>query len=310
MLMFWKEKVMSSFVDWMRKNHPSIKEIDQNYGKLESFWEGHYCWANEGRGQIEYRKWWTDRLMAGGRDRAAGAEVVARPANASWWDWDDRSRAFHWRWPEDYQDRIRDGLPINFRHEPPRYRKEQRDVKDPVTKEKVVRKLDRVRQRRYIAPGYVVSLTSFFEVPKGADDIRMVYDGSVSGLNDSMWVPRFALPTLETHLRSVEAGTFLADVDVGEMFLNFILHNSVRQYSGVNLTSYFLLENGGKVWETWQRAAMGLKSSPYQACQAMGFAEEGIHEEIGSRRLMYFVGIMSDLTFPDLRLTILIFHGC
>jgi hypothetical protein len=125
MLMFWKEKVASSFVDWMKKKHPSIKEIDRSYGKLESFREGRYGWANEGRGQIEYRKWWTDRLMAGGQDRAAGAEAVARAANASWWDWDDGSPAFHWRWPEEYQDWIRDGLPIHFRCEPPRYRKEQ-----------------------------------------------------------------------------------------------------------------------------------------------------------------------------------------
>jgi hypothetical protein len=51
---------------------------------------------------------------------------------------------------------------------------------------KMCRKLDKVRKRRYIAPGFVASLTSFFVVPKGSDDIRMVYDVSVSGLNDSI----------------------------------------------------------------------------------------------------------------------------
>jgi hypothetical protein len=53
----------------------------------------------------------------------------------------------------------------------------------------VRKKLTKVRERRYIAPGYVVSLTSFFPVQKGEHDIQMVYDGSVSGLNDAMWVP-------------------------------------------------------------------------------------------------------------------------
>jgi hypothetical protein len=72
----------------------------------------------------------------------------------------------------------------------------------------------------------------------------MVYDGSVSGLNDAMWMPRFALPTLSTHLRSVEARTFLADIDVGEMFLNSVLHGSVRVYAGVNFTSYFCWKEG------------------------------------------------------------------
>jgi hypothetical protein len=70
----------------------------------------------------------------------------------------------------------------------------------------------------------VESLTSFFEVEKGEDDIRLVYDGSVSGLNLTIWVPRFFLPTVRTHLRAVDKNTYMADVDIGEMFLNFILH--------------------------------------------------------------------------------------
>jgi hypothetical protein len=80
----------------------------------------------------------------------------------------------------------------------------------------------------------------------------MVYDGSVSGLNDAMWVPRFVLPTLNTHLWSVEAGTFMANIDVGEMLLNFVLHDSVRVYAGVDFMAYFPWEGGSKVWETWQ----------------------------------------------------------
>jgi hypothetical protein len=143
----------------------------------------------------------------------------------------------------------------------------------------------------------VVSLTAFFHVPKGEDDLRLVYDGSVSGLKDAMWMPRFVLPTLNTHLRSVEAETFLADIDVGEMFLNFILHESVCVYAGVDLTSHFPLAGRGTLWEMWQRAAMGLKSSPYHACQAMGFVESrsfGGAEEI---RNMFFYGIECECIF-------------
>ena len=70
----------------------------------------------------------------------------------------------------------------------------------------------------------VVSLTAFFEVEKGEDDIRLVYDGSISGLNLSIWVPHFFLPTIRTHLRAVDESTYMADVDIGEMFLNFVLH--------------------------------------------------------------------------------------
>ena len=128
--------------------------------------------------------------------------------------------------------------------------------------EKMKAKLDKVRKRRYIAPGFVSSLTSFFAVPKGSNEIRMVYDASLSGLNDSIWVPRFPLPTIRTHLRSVQEGTYMADLDIGEMFLNFFLQSDLRALCGVDLTKY-----GGTVkefetvaWEVWQRAAMGLKA--------------------------------------------------
>ncbi len=48
--------------------------------------------------------------------------------------------------------------------------------------------------------GLVQSLTSFFDVPKGTDDIRMVYNGTVNGFNESIEVPRFGLPTIKSHI--------------------------------------------------------------------------------------------------------------
>jgi hypothetical protein len=192
----------------------------------------------------------------------------------------------------EYEERIRDGIKVHFQDAPPKYVVPQRDVNDPKTKELVREKLQKVRMRRYIAEGYVVSLTSFFAVPKGEDDIRMVYDGSIGGLNDAMWVPRFVLLTVNAHLRAVEQGTYMGDLDLGECFLNFLLHPTLRPYAGVDFTLFFplgSLDEDGKpggqqtvtVWETWLRAAMGLKSSPYQAVQALGFAEEVIR---GDRR--------------------------
>ena len=32
-------------------------------------------------------------------DLVPGADVVARATNATWFEWDDGSRLFHWRWP-------------------------------------------------------------------------------------------------------------------------------------------------------------------------------------------------------------------
>ena len=47
----------------------------------------------------------------------------------------------------------------------------------------------------------------FFHVPKGERDIRMVYDGSKSGLNASLYAPWFALPTIDTFAWWVIVGT-------------------------------------------------------------------------------------------------------
>jgi hypothetical protein len=101
----------------------------------------------------------------------------------------------------------------------------------------------------------------------------MVYDASVSDLNDAMWVLRFTLPTIDTHMRSVEECTFMVDVDVdvGGMFLNSPLHAELRELCGVDLTLYATSVDGAPIWETWQPVTMGMKSSPYQSVQGMSF---------------------------------------
>jgi hypothetical protein len=58
----------------------------------------------------------------------------------------------------------------------------------------------------------VKSLTTFFGVPKGEDDMRVVYDGSLPGLNAALWCPWFMLPNTNSHLRTVEPVTFMSDV--------------------------------------------------------------------------------------------------
>jgi hypothetical protein len=84
------------------------------------------------------------------------------------------------------------------------------------------------------------------------------------------------------HLQAVDEDTFMADINIGEMFLNFIPHQEPQFLDGVDLTHYFPKDAKDKdrratmVWEIWQRAAIGLRSSPCQAVQAMGIAKEVI----------------------------------
>ena len=289
-LRWWKKRVTMSLVIYVQKRYEKYNDGKSQERRLglttgvewqeshkiwseKEGWKTRSGWVWKKEGKEDYKRWWRDRMLKCGDNIVPGRDAIERTAQSSWWGWDDGSQPLHWRWPEFFRERIQDGLKVHFQKPPPRYQRAQRDVLDPKIKEKVIEKLEKVRARRYIAPGYVVSLTAFFQVPKGDDDIRMVYDGTVSGLNDSIWVPRFALPTVNTHLRAVEEGTFMADFDVGDCFLNFPLHKDLRALCGVDLTLYFPILEGDGLWEAWTRAAMGLKSSPYQAVQAMGVVQ-------------------------------------
>jgi len=104
---------------------------------------------------------------------------------------------------------------------------------------KIIPPLRRSSFFTYISPGPMISLTSYFSVPKGDSDIRLMYDGTKSSLNNSLWAPWFPLPTIESHLRSVEASTYMGDIDISEMFLNFMLHPRLQPYARIDLTPYF-----------------------------------------------------------------------
>ena len=216
---------------------------------------------------------------------AARRDGLYRVTQSSWWEWLAGSTPFFWRWPEEFQERIRDGIKPWISGRLESWRRAQRGHRDPNKMKQVKEKLDKIRQRGYVEAGRVESLISFFDVEKGSDDIRMVYDGSASGLNDLLGAPWFPLPTLDTLQRSIEPGTFMSDNDVGEMFLNFMLHEDLRKLCGVDFTLYYPeeLESSASrvIWERWQRCAMGLRHSPYQAVQGLLWAEEVI---LGDRR--------------------------
>jgi hypothetical protein len=129
-----------------------------------------YAWTLNGR--QEYHNWFKTRWGLAGPDLEAGGDAIRRAWRSSWWEWEDGFRPFYWRWRKWYRKRIRDGLEVFFLGTTPKYHRAQRASKDPGVKEKEKKKLgSKVRKRRHITPGYVVSLTSFFSVPKGEFDI-------------------------------------------------------------------------------------------------------------------------------------------
>jgi hypothetical protein len=140
-------------------------------------------------------------------------------------------------------------------------------------------KLADIDAKGYIEKGHVHSLMFFFAVAKGLTDVRMVYDGTKSGLNACMWAPWFPLPTVDDLLDVVEPGTYMADNDAGEMFLNFIMHEDLKKLCGIDLTAFLGGEagiEGARNWWRWCRNAMGSLSSPYLSVQASLWADEKI----------------------------------
>ncbi len=169
----------------------------------------------------------------------AARDCITRVGRSSTWAWNDGSRLLFWRWGESYYKEARDGAKIWVKEKLPKFTEKQRVSKDAATRLKEREKVQKVRDRRYISKGKVESVTSFFSVPKGSSDIRMVYNGTSCGLNDAVYAPWFPMPTADSHLRAVDVGTFMDDCDIGKMFLNFMLDEAMRPFAGVDLTELF-----------------------------------------------------------------------
>lgn len=100
-------------------------------------------------------------------------------------------------------------------------------------------KLNKFRSQGYIVKGSKKGLVSYFTVPKGCGDIRLVFDGTKSGLNSCIGTPRFSIPTVNSLLTVVEPGTWMGDIDIGEQFYNFLLDPAIQPFCGIALSPYF-----------------------------------------------------------------------
>ena len=78
-----------------------------------------------------------------------------------------------------------------------------------------------------------------FYILKRTDNIFMVHDMAKLGMNATLYVPWFALPTVDTISRWVISRSLLANNDYRYMFLNFPLHPDLEKYCGVDLSQLF-----------------------------------------------------------------------
>jgi hypothetical protein len=221
----------------------------------------------------------------------AARDCMRRCANADWWEWSDGSRLLFWRWPIRWRTEARDGAK-GFRLGTPRPRRHfpPIPVKEPWIITKDLEKLEKLLRRRYVVPGKFVLAVPRFPVPKGADDIRVVWDLAKNGLNKEMFTPSFFLPTMATYLRRLQTGSYCGDFDIGEQFHNYQLHRAEQVYCGVDVPSELRdkLRGEGIPVEgpmRWDRLVFGWQSSPYLALRMLARAIElakGAPDETGS----------------------------
>lgn len=219
------------------------------------------------------------------QDYLVGLDAISRALGASFWEWDEGSTVFFWRWTKEHRKELRDGLKVWFKRSAlPSYWGRQRWPQDIKHRNQLKEKIEKVVKRRYIATGFVKSLTGFFAVPKGVGDIRVVYDGTKSGLNDAIWTPSFFLPTIRSVLNHANEETFYGDIDIGEMFLNYFLDPVLRPWAGVDVTELFsstsstinppLKHSGDRLIMRWECSLMGVRSSPFNCVRAYLISEE------------------------------------
>jgi hypothetical protein len=69
--------------------------------------------------------------------------------------------------------------------------------------------------------------------------MRVVYNDSSAGLNRHLWAPWFSLSTTLTLLRAMEGGTWMADLDIGEMF-EFYLGGAILSTGGIRCNQLYV----------------------------------------------------------------------
>jgi hypothetical protein len=277
----YRRNVLRSFLKYLRKKYAGKKRSRSINALNPPEWI-------RIRGKVKAKKN-SGKMWELERDLEVGKDAVCRAADSTWWSWEAGSTLFFWRWPARCQKSARDGtkLFVDWSNMP-NYMDRQRWPVDELQRQKMEKKIRKVRARGYIKPGFVKSLTGFFAVPKAGTDIRIVYDATQCGLNEALWAPNFFLPTVDSILRNAACGTWFGDIDLGEMFLNYALDLDLRAYAGVDLTELDrdkIGKDGGRVLECWNRTLMGFRPSPYVATQMFAWSEEiivGDHLDISN----------------------------
>ncbi|KAL3801923.1 LOW QUALITY PROTEIN: hypothetical protein ACHAWO_010695 [Cyclotella atomus] len=129
------------------------------------------------------------RLTRIGKEKEAMRHMIWHAIHTNWFEYKAGSHLYHFRFPISGGE-AQDGVPIYFEKPGPSVMQRQPEFPNPAMRQQVKEKIEKVIRRRYltkVSTGLKLkSLIKYFAVPKGLDDVRIVYDGTASGLNDSV----------------------------------------------------------------------------------------------------------------------------
>jgi hypothetical protein len=254
------------------------EELEKARGAIRAFL--HKVWR---RNLVrEAQRWLRTEEAMEDRERNVHAvrDCITRCAESTWWDWSDGSRLLFWRWPERWRVEARDGaIGLHTGRPPARLHYPSPPVMDETTKRLDREKLAKLLRRRYLECGPCRNTVPRFAVPKGSDDIRVVWDLKKNGVNEHMFTPGFFLPTVATYLRRLGSGSYSGDFDIGEQFHNYMLHPVERIFCGVHIPIDLVQDLGAEGLTVeplmrWNRLVFGWQSSPYLALRMLARALE------------------------------------
>ena len=222
----------------------------------------------------------------------------------SYWSWGRGSRILFYKFPPEWRNDFRDGVPFWKVSKPPKGF--MRNMKAPSREAELLTRLKifKLKTSYYLDSNGTTLLCPRFTVPKVVaedgtiTDVRCVWDCTINGLNASLYAPGFMLPTAldaedqvikwlsmkvgeylrlgspPTDYSSQEASFYIktkqGDIDVGQQhFNNFRVHPRDQHLLGVRYV-YTNNKKGAVEKEEYLHfncSPFGCASSPYNCCQ-------------------------------------------
>ncbi len=243
--------------------------------------------------------WWRENGKRP-EDKEAIEDIVRRFKPCSYWQWHRGSRILFYLYPEEFQVDMRDG--VEFFHKSPPPSGFPHNIPSPSREAEIQarQKVFKLRYRWYLEYEFVRLVTARFSVVKVmtdgvVTDIRVVWNSKSNGHNGTLWAPGFILDDFGDVLEKVfkwiaysvavylelgcptqdytlPSATFIksksGDIDIAEMFTNWMCHPKERPYLGVRM---FETRGGGRyepqtLWR-YCRMHFGGLPSPYNCVQ-------------------------------------------